>query len=366
MNRVFVVRLSAIGDTVMATRAVASLVNAGCDPIFVVGEMCLDVAASVVGLNGIVCIQKDGACRYLKRVKNGEGRDSFEIANLEDLQNAKLDFIDLHVTARSKRTISNLKKVLQPKNSKIWTVAKRTFFRIVLVWLARFAFRQKVRNQSLDPQAVKKIYEHHQELISFYLEKSGNPKTNIFQVSNFLAISEREIEKYELKREDFVLIAPGASAVLKAWPKENLRRFIQIVLERTAHKIVLCGGKDEEAVGQFLSFDSKDRILNLVGQTSLAEMLSLTKQAKFVLSADSFVAHMADVFSTPCAMLFGATSPRFGFVPISQNAKVFYQNLNCSPCTRHGKGHCRFRNLKCLKSISPEEVAEYFLSREIP
>ena len=67
-------------------------------------------------------------------------------------------------------------------------------------------------------------------------------------------------------------------------------------------------------------------------------------------------------FKIPASVLFGATSPLFGFVPIYEKISIEYMNLSCSPCSRHGKGFCRFKNLKCLQDIDTLNIFNHILN----
>ena len=122
--------------------------------------------------------------------------------------------------------------------------------------------------------------------------------------------------------------------------------------------VVLCGSKLEIDIGIYLDFPKNNRVLNLIDKTNLQEVLNLISQSKYVVANDSFAAHAAEMFGVPATVLFGSTTPKFGFISKSEKITVEYLNLACSPCTRHGKNKCRFENLKCLTDISAEKVFE--------
>jgi heptosyltransferase-2 len=121
-------------------------------------------------------------------------------------------------------------------------------------------------------------------------------------------------------------------------------------------KIILCGGPDDRLVATYLAFLNTSRIVDLVGKIPLSETLSLIQKASYVVTGDSFASHAADLLGTPASVLFGATHPLLGFAPENPHATVHHKGLSCSPCSRHGQGECKHRNIRCLTSITPEEV----------
>lgn len=53
--------------------------------------------------------------------------------------------------------------------------------------------------------------------------------------------------------------------------------------------------------------------------------------------------------------LFGPTTEEWGFFPAGPKDRVLESQLDCRPCTLHGKKHCD-RNHACMQSITPEQV----------
>ena len=62
-----VLRLSAIGDCVIACKSVRRLIEAKIDPVFVTSPMCFDVAAAVPDLNFVVLADASGNLQFYER-----------------------------------------------------------------------------------------------------------------------------------------------------------------------------------------------------------------------------------------------------------------------------------------------------------
>ena len=65
--------------------------------------------------------------------------------------------------------------------------------------------------------------------------------------------------------------------------------------------------------------------------------------------------HLAGAVGTPVLALFGPTTEEWGFFPAGPRDRVLESQLDCRPCTLHGKKHCD-RNHACMQSITPEQV----------
>ena len=107
---------------------------------------------------------------------------------------------------------------------------------------------------------------------------------------------------------------------------------------------------------------ARERVVDLAGKTTVAELLWLVGNADMVVANDSGVAHMAGALGVRTVVFFGPSSPE-RFKPLSErqaNVKVFHHKLNCNPCDQHQciEGPASY----CLARITPAEVAEFIRS----
>lgn len=96
------------------------------------------------------------------------------------------------------------------------------------------------------------------------------------------------------------------------WRIERYAEVADYASERYGAKIVLTGGNTalEREYGRSISSQSRSAPINLIGQTSLKQLLALIDTATVVLCPDSGPAHMATAVGTPVVGLY-ATSNRF-------------------------------------------------------
>jgi len=96
------------------------------------------------------------------------------------------------------------------------------------------------------------------------------------------------------------------------WRVECYAEIADYAYSRYGARVVLTGGSTEieQSYGQRIMALSKSQPTNLIGQTSLKQLLAVLKRASVVLCPDSGPAHMATAVHTPVVGLY-ATSNRF-------------------------------------------------------
>ena len=110
---------------------------------------------------------------------------------------------------------------------------------------------------------------------------------------------------------DFVVISPAASKAERNW---HALGYAQIAdyLAAKGYKIALCGGPAQldKQLGEQISLHTQNIALNLIGKTSLKQMLAVLKRASLVIAPDTGPAHMATTVGTPVIGLYAHSNPR--------------------------------------------------------
>lgn len=353
----FFIRMSAIGDVILAARSVVLLAQQGYYPVLVTSTEMQGLAKKINELEAFVCLDmsdsKSPPQFFLNQ--NKVTKDQFT-KHLESLLIQKSAVVlDLQKTLRSKRAVSLIKRELNPKIESVFSVEKRTLYRFFLVVLSRFSFLQKKR-EPLDVSKLTKVLQLQENLIKKMMKKDGKDFGLLEKEKSFLKKNDASVTF------PYVCLFPGASGFIKMWPKEHFRTLIHLILDQTDFHIMVCGSDKERYLGEYLCFPQNNRLHNVVGATDLSHTLDLISSASYVVSNDSFAGHAADAFAVPASVIFGSTSPKFGFIPSSDKINIEYENLSCSPCTRHGQGGCRFQNLKCLRDITPQQIFQHLFN----
>ena len=112
------------------------------------------------------------------------------------------------------------------------------------------------------------------------------------------------------------VICPAASKAERNWHAEGYSQAAEHLSKR-GFKVVICGGPTTmekllaEAIISRSEFSVGDNeILNLVGETSLKQLLAVLKVAHLVIAPDTGPAHMAVTVGTPVVGLYAHSNPK--------------------------------------------------------
>ena len=160
----------------------------------------------------------------------------------------------------------------------------------------------------------------------------------------------------------FVLV-PGALWTGRQWPIEKFSEFASLVFHETGMSAVICGGVTERQLGEALIAIMDIPVINMVGETSLAELVAVIKDAQFLLGNETSAIHFAAAVSTPsCCILGGGHYGRFMPYDIESKTEkplpvAIIHQMDCFGCN----WQCRYfikgnEPAPCIEKISVEEV----------
>ncbi|MEW6265495.1 MAG: glycosyltransferase family 9 protein [Thermodesulfobacteriota bacterium] len=156
-----------------------------------------------------------------------------------------------------------------------------------------------------------------------------------------------------------VLLNPNASDMVAArrWPDAHFQQLALGLLEDPDILVVLTGAPDERAKTENLRQAlGSERVLNMAGRTTLAQLLELYHLGRLLVTNDSGPAHFAALTEIPVLVLFGPETPDL-FGPLGLKVEPIYLRLACSPCVSpHNQKQSPCRDNRCLKDIKPELV----------
>lgn len=155
-----------------------------------------------------------------------------------------------------------------------------------------------------------------------------------------------------------ILINPGEGILpLREWPIENFIALSQRILDDSNNYIVIVGNQNISKKADSLSkaLNSK-RCINLIGKTSLYELLTLFDLSGVLIINDCGLGHLASFTNIEKFIIFGPETPNI-FAPLGVNNCIIYSNWPCSPCFsvfNHRDSACSSH--ECLKVIQPDHV----------
>ncbi len=149
----------------------------------------------------------------------------------------------------------------------------------------------------------------------------------------------------------------------KRWPLASFQKLAERLLAVGDHRIILIGSPGETDLCEAFQSVPPEKVLNLIGKTSLEDLPALFKYLHLVITGDTAPLHVAAAMGVPTVAFFGPTDPKRHAPPV-KNIVTLSRHLQCQPCY---DGICKEEDKQaCLTHIPVDEVFETcqrFLSR---
>ncbi|MHB8882006.1 MAG: lipopolysaccharide heptosyltransferase II [Thermodesulfovibrionales bacterium] len=146
----------------------------------------------------------------------------------------------------------------------------------------------------------------------------------------------------------YAVFVPGARKPANRWPA---RCFGELSSRLPVQTLVVGSPGDRELAEEVVGH-SGGTALSIAGKTGLRGLVSVVKEALFMVSNDTGPMHIAAAFGVPVFALFGPADPvRTG--PYGAGHHIIRSGAACSPCF---KRHCE--NPHCMTDIPVDSVYE--------
>lgn len=150
-----------------------------------------------------------------------------------------------------------------------------------------------------------------------------------------------------------VVLAPASVWETKRWTEKGFSELAEKLAKQSYRVLVMGGASDADLCGRVAGRAG----LSLAGRLSIPQSVYLLSRADLLVSNDSAPVHFAALVGCPTAAIFGATSPIFGFGPLSPRSTIIENpDLECRPCRIHGSRQCPLGHFRCMESIGADQV----------
>ena len=167
------------------------------------------------------------------------------------------------------------------------------------------------------------------------------------------------LEKFNINSEiPIIAFCPAAEyGPAKRWPPEHFAKLADLL---SCYQIIILGSSKDTEISRSIinKTHNKTMIFDLCGKTSLSDTVDILAMAKYVITNDSGLMHIACATNTNVIAIYGSTSPLFT-PPLSKKAQVLQIKLDCSPCFER---ICRFGHYNCLNDITHDLVMKQLSS----
>ena len=138
-----------------------------------------------------------------------------------------------------------------------------------------------------------------------------------------------------------------------------MERFAEVANALPHLDWVLFGAPGEAAMGEQLASMLKMPHLNLVGKTSLDDLIHCLRECALLVTNDTGTMHLAAALGVPTVSIFGSTEPILTG-PLGSRHTIVRHHVACSPCF---KRECPFGHYECMTGIAPLHVVQAVQAR---
>jgi heptosyltransferase-2 len=158
--------------------------------------------------------------------------------------------------------------------------------------------------------------------------------------------------RQQLGPGDWVAVNPGAAyGSAKRWFPERFAETADRLVEEYGVKIVLTGGPGEKEIGRDIAAAMSAEPLNLIGRTSVRQLMAVLSGVRLLVSNDSGPMHVGAAFGVPIVAVFGPTD-HTTTSPKADICRIVRKETDCAPCLLR---QCPTDH-RCMKAITAADV----------
>jgi heptosyltransferase II len=152
-------------------------------------------------------------------------------------------------------------------------------------------------------------------------------------------------------------LCPGAEyGPAKRWMPERFAEAANAVSARVDCEWVLFGVAGDAPIGDEIAAKLTGRVTNLIGKTTLSELMDRLCECAALLTNDTGTMHLAAALGVPTVSVFGSTEPRLTG-PLGAGHRVLRHQVECSPCFLR---KCPL-DFRCMEAVTAREAAKAVL-----
>ena len=181
---------------------------------------------------------------------------------------------------------------------------------------------------------------------------SDRPPTELAVTGEASATIAARLQGAKLKAGPFAVMHPTAAFATKQWAAENFGRVAE-ELAGQGLTVVAITKPNERAIIDELNRNTTAPV-EAFTDLSLPEITALLARARLFIGNDSGVAHIAAAVQTPSVVIFGSSNTAHWRPWAKVAAEVVLEEMECQPC--HGYFCEKFAEPECIKRVPVERV----------
>ena len=175
---------------------------------------------------------------------------------------------------------------------------------------------------------------------------TDRPRTRLAITREATASVDDVLFRSGLAEREFALIHPAAAFATKQWSASNFAQVVDYLAERNILTAAIAA-PNESAVLKELISASKSRVVSL--SLTLPEVTALAARSRLFVGNDSGIAHIAAAAGTPSVVVFGSSNVAHWRPWNTAPAEVVLEEMPCQPC--HGYFCEKFPEPECILRV---------------
>ncbi|MER3430517.1 MAG: hypothetical protein C4324_05645 [Blastocatellia bacterium] len=206
---------------------------------------------------------------------------------------------------------------------------------------------------------VERLHSAEQQLALIAaagLRVSHRPRSRLVVTEEAIASVEKKIPVFKEvlanPEKRFALLHPAATFDTKRWPPENFARVAEYLAMNKIDSVAIAAEGESEILRQISSLQASG--LTTAANLTLPEITALASRAAIFIGNDSGIAHIAAAVGSPCVVVFGSSN-RDNWRPWTDApSEIVFSYFECQPCPGY---RCeKFESPRCILSVTPESV----------
>jgi len=152
--------------------------------------------------------------------------------------------------------------------------------------------------------------------------------------------------------DNFALLHPSTAFHTKQWPAENFARTAEYLAKQGIASVAIAAKNETTILNDLRNACSAP--IKTFDDLTLGEITALAAQAKVFIGNDSGIAHIAAAVQTPTVVIFGSSNRDHWRPWTDAPNEIVYQEFHCQPCAGY---ECKeFGEPRCIQSVQAERV----------
>ena len=270
-----------------------------------------------------------------------------------------------HVMSPGKTvTLRKLRKMIRHENYyKILDLHKnlRSFFLTLGIKNVKRYKKEVIKRELLSRLKISRPPFFHvcQKYLQTLFPSPLIPQSNLY-IPDESVIRAENLDYYQTlqKSRCSLILAPGASKVTKMLPFETWEMVLKNVRDLFEYTMIVGNGMTESHWADKISSEADyGKVINLTKRLTIAELMLFISLGNLFAGNDSGPAHLAAMLKKYTVVIFGQTSPDYGFKPLNNTVVIEPPvHLICRPCGHLGYKSCPLGHHDCMRSIDAETI----------